>query len=122
MLYMELKCINSNGEIVLAKKLNHIEIFSWKIVKIAFKNESYKLFFLGRCSKCPKNKIVHNFLITNPNEMNQSFTNRKNIIYTRKVQNFHSPSPLFWAYLGIIFVPGHRLKKKLYSHKAYQFL
>jgi len=44
---MELKCTDSNGEIVLARKLNHVslEIFSEKIVEIAFRNESYELFF-----------------------------------------------------------------------------
>jgi len=72
---MELKCTNPNGGIVLASKLNHAK----KIAKIAFKNEFYKLFFSRRCSNCSKNKNVHNFLITNPNEMNQSFPNRKKI-------------------------------------------
>jgi len=42
---MELKCTNPNGEIVLANKLNHVELFFGKFVKIAFRNESYKLFF-----------------------------------------------------------------------------
>jgi len=73
---MELECTNSNGEIVLAKKLNHMELL-FLIVKIAFRNESYKLFFSGRSSKCPKNKIVHNFLITNQSGMNQSFPDRQ---------------------------------------------
>jgi len=74
---MELKCTNPNGEIVLEKALNHIEHYFFKIVKIAFRNESYKWFISGRCSKCPKYKIVHNFLITNPNGNNQRFTNRQ---------------------------------------------
>jgi len=42
---MELKCTNSNGNIVLASKLNYEELFFGKIVKITFRNESYKLFF-----------------------------------------------------------------------------
>jgi len=42
---MESKCTNPNGEIILAWKINHVEIFFFKIVKIAFRNESYKLFF-----------------------------------------------------------------------------
>jgi len=42
---MELKCTNPNVEIVLARKIIHMGIFFWKIVKIAFRNESYKLFF-----------------------------------------------------------------------------
>jgi len=73
---MELKHINPNGEVVLRGKLNHVELF-FLIVKIVLKNEFYKLFFSSRCSKCPKNKIVHNFLITNPNAMNQSFLDRQ---------------------------------------------
>jgi len=48
-----------------------------KIAKIAFRNEYYKLFFSKRCLNYPKNKNVHNFLITNPNEMNKSFPDRK---------------------------------------------
>jgi len=42
---MELEHTNPNSEIVLGGKLNHEDLFFWKIVKIAFKNESYKLFF-----------------------------------------------------------------------------
>jgi len=41
---MELKCTYPNGEIVLAKKLDHMKLF-FLIVKIALKNESYNLFF-----------------------------------------------------------------------------
>jgi len=40
---MELKCTNPNSEIVLRRTLNHMDFFlNWKI---AFRNESYKLFF-----------------------------------------------------------------------------
>jgi len=42
---MELKCTYPNGEIVLARKINYVRLFFWKIAKIAFRNESYKLFF-----------------------------------------------------------------------------
>jgi len=41
---MELKCANLNGDIVLSSKLNHVELFFGKIVKIALRNDSYKLF------------------------------------------------------------------------------
>jgi len=41
---MELKRTNPNGEIVLGRKLNHMEQFK-KNLRIAFKDESYKLFF-----------------------------------------------------------------------------
>jgi len=42
---MELNYTNANGKIILERKLNHVELFLGKIVKIALKNESYKLFF-----------------------------------------------------------------------------
>jgi len=42
---MELKCTSPNGEMVLESKLNYMEILFGKIVKIAFRNESYKVFF-----------------------------------------------------------------------------
>jgi len=42
---MEFKCTNSNGEIVLANKVNHVNLSMGRIVTIAFKNESYKLLF-----------------------------------------------------------------------------
>jgi len=51
---MELKKTNSNGEIVLGNKLNHEELFFWKIVRIAFRNESYKLFFQEDALIAPK--------------------------------------------------------------------
>jgi len=41
---MEFKCTNSNGEIVLQKKLNHVEFFL-NVLRLVFINESYKLFF-----------------------------------------------------------------------------
>jgi len=84
---MELKSTNLNGEIVSSKKLNHMELLFWKIVKLAFRNESYKLFFTKRCSKCPKYKIVHNFLIANPNGMNESFPDTKKYIIYRKTNS-----------------------------------
>jgi len=42
---MGLKHNNPNSEIVLERKLNLVQQFFWKIVKIASKNEFYKLFF-----------------------------------------------------------------------------
>ena len=41
---MELKCTNSKGEIVLAKKPNYVE-FLKRIVNIAFTNESQNFLF-----------------------------------------------------------------------------
>jgi len=86
--YIELKCTNSNGEIVLAKKLNHMEPFFLKNYKTCIQKKSYKLFFSRRCSKCSKNeivtRIVHNFLIKNPNGMNQTFPDRQKYDLWRK--------------------------------------
>jgi len=42
---MELEHTNPINEIVLESNHNHVELLFWKIVKIDFKNESYKLFF-----------------------------------------------------------------------------
>jgi len=74
---MELKYTNPNGGIVLAKKLNHMELSFLKNCKNCIQKWTLRVIFLGRCSKCPKNKIVHNFLVTNPNGMNKSFPDRK---------------------------------------------
>jgi len=45
--------------------------------------------------------------------------------FKKKIPNFEiyffAPCPLFWAYLDISFVPGHRLKK-IYSYKDNQLL
>jgi len=93
---------------------------------MAFRNESYKLFFSWRCSKCPNNKIVHNFLIKNSNGMNQNFLNRQKYNPWEKKQIFAiffcCPSPLYWAYLGITFVPGHQLKKYTFPRSLSIFL
>jgi len=82
---MESKHTNSNSEIALPIKIKLVEIFVLKNVKIKFKNESYTLFFL-RCSNCPQNKMLHNFHITNPNGMNQSFFVNKNTINEKQKQ------------------------------------
>jgi len=42
---MESKHHNPNSEIVLTNKLNIVKKKLWKIVKIALKNDFYKLFF-----------------------------------------------------------------------------
>jgi len=42
--------------------------------------------FSRRCSNCPKNKIVHNLLITKPNRMNQNFLWRKKYNLWEKIQ------------------------------------
>jgi len=83
--------------------------------------------FSRRCSNCMKNKIVHNFLITNPNEMNKIFLCRQKYNLGEKKFKFKfwgffaAHRPLFWAYVGIIFVLGHQLKKYIYSYEANHF-
>jgi hypothetical protein len=42
-------------------------------------------YFSRKSSNCPKNKIVHNFLIKNPNQMNQTYPRRKK--YNLKEKN-----------------------------------
>jgi len=122
---MDLKCTNSNGEIVLAKKLNHLELSFKKIVIIAFRNESYKLLFLGRCSKCLKNKIVHNFLLTNPNGMNQNFPDRqkynlqgKKLFYFFKFFQIFSCCPLS----PLLSLFGHNFCSWAPNEKIYNIL
>jgi len=123
---MELKCTNPNGVVVLAKILNHVELLFLKKCKNCI---PYKLFFSKRCYKCPKNKIVRNFLITNPSGMNQNFLDRQKYnLWEKKWKKmqffaifFVAPSPLFWAYLDITFVPGHQLKKNNIPTKLISF-
>ncbi len=74
---MGLKYKNLNGKIVLSRKYNIYFVLIWKIVKIAFRNESDKLFFQRDALIALKNKIIYNFHIINPNGMNQSFTCRE---------------------------------------------
>jgi len=52
-----LKCTNPNGETVLVSKLNHVELFFTKIVRITFKNESYKLFSKEKAQIAPKTRL-----------------------------------------------------------------
>jgi len=127
---MGLKCTNPNGEIVLVRKLNHVELCFLKICKNCIQKWILQVIFLRRCLDCLKNKIVHNLHITYSNKMNQSFPCRQNIIYEKKnlkkkfeILNFFfaAHSPLFWAYLDITFVARHQLGKKLCSHEAIQF-
>jgi len=56
---MESKCTNSNGEIILESKLNYGDFFL--IIKIAFKNESYKLFFQKDALIAPKTRLSITF-------------------------------------------------------------
>jgi len=69
---MELKRTNSNGGIVLASECYLVQKFFLKNCE----NYTYKwilqVIFSKRCLDCSQNKIVHNFHITYPNEMNQS--------------------------------------------------
>jgi len=67
---MELKYTNSNGEIALESKLNHVELSFLKNYKKCIQKWILEVIFSRRCLDCPKNEIVHNFHITHPNEMN----------------------------------------------------
>jgi len=53
---MELKRTKPDGEIVLGNKLNHVELFFFKTVRIAFRNESYKntSYFFKKMFQLPK--------------------------------------------------------------------
>jgi len=47
--------------------------------------------FPNGCSKCLKNKIVHNFLVSNSNGMNQSFPHRQKYnLWRNKIQKENS--------------------------------
>jgi hypothetical protein len=42
---MESKNANANGDTISVSKLNNVNLFFWKFVKIEFKNEYHMLFF-----------------------------------------------------------------------------
>jgi len=50
---MELKCTNPNGEIVLARKLNYVEIFLEKLCKLHLEMNPTSYFF-KRMLRLPK--------------------------------------------------------------------
>jgi len=115
-----MKCPNFNCEIVLSSTLKHVEILFLKNCKNCIHKWILQVIFSRRCSNCPKIKIVHNFLITYPIGMNQSFIYRQKYnLGEKKFKNLNlnfetfvvAPRPIFWAYLDITFVHGHRLKK-----------
>jgi len=58
---MKLKCTNFNGKIFLARKINHVKLIFWKLVKIAFRNEFYKLFFQEDALIAPKIRLSITF-------------------------------------------------------------
>jgi len=43
-----------------------------------------KFVFSRRCSNCPQNKIIYNFLIISSNKMNKSFSHRQDFSYDQK--------------------------------------
>jgi len=110
---MGLKCTNSNGEIVLAKKLNHVELLFWKNCRNCIQIWILQVIFSKRCLDCLKNEIVHKFYIFYPNEWIKAFNIiDKNVIYGEKKFNSN-----FWNFfcclvsliLSIIFVSRHQL-------------
>jgi len=59
---MELDCTNPNAKIDQGGKLNHVKLFDdAKIVKIAFKNKSYKLFFQEYALRARKIRLCITF-------------------------------------------------------------
>jgi len=93
-----------------------------------------QVIFSRRCSTCPRNKIVYNFLITNPNGMNQSFTCRQKYnLWRKKIKCFSPKFSIFFGYpfslvlnlfLGLFgrnFCSRAPIRRKLYSHQANQF-
>jgi len=63
---MKLKHANSYGEIVLERKLNHMQLLVLIIVKIELKNGFNTLFF-QEFAKIPAKRKLCNFHITYPN-------------------------------------------------------
>jgi len=128
---MELKCTNPTGEIVLASKLNYVELIFRKNCKNCIQKWILQVIFSKRYLDCPKNKIIHNFHITYSNGINQSFPYRQKYNLWEffcffwlkfKIKIFFAARfPLFWAYFGITFVPRQQIGKKLYSHEAIHF-
>jgi len=58
---MGLKDKNPINEIVLVRILNVVKEFFWEIVKIAFRNESYKLFFQKDVQTTQKTRLFITF-------------------------------------------------------------
>jgi len=87
---MELKHTNSNGEIVLDSKLNPMELLFLKnCEKLISKTKSIQyITFSRRCYDCIENKMIYNFHITNPNDMNQNFYVNKNMILKKQILKF----------------------------------
>jgi len=128
---MKLECTNSNGEILLGRKLNHVELCFLKNCKNCIQKWILQVIFSKRCSYCPKNKVVYNFLIISPNGMNQRFPCRpKKIIYEWKKFQKKNPNfeTLFYNLFSLVLnLFGHNfcsrasIEKKLYFLEDNQF-
>jgi len=124
---MKLKYMNPTCEIVLRSTLNHAELIFSKIVKIAIRNESYKLFFQEDALIAQNTRLSITISFQIQMEWIKAFYIDKNIICKKKNSNSNfekkkfAPHPLFLAYLGITFVPGHWLKKNYMPMKIINF-
>jgi len=74
---MELTYSNSNTEIVLAKKMNSLKLFFLRNFENWNKKQIQNIIFLETYSKCPQNKKIYNFYITNQNGMIKVFLYRQ---------------------------------------------
>jgi hypothetical protein len=127
---MKLKCTHPNGEVVLEKKLNHMDLILLKKYINCIKKWILQVILSRRCSNCQKNKIVHNFHITNPTGMNQRYPRRKKYnLFRKKSLNKNENFEIFyWCLLSLVlslfghnFISWAHNEKNLYSWEAHQF-
>jgi len=105
--------------------------FFWKIVKIAFRNESCKLFFQEDAKIAPKTRLSITFSWQIQMEWIKALHVDKNIIYKKKIfsKNNSKFCKFFWYLVSLVLsLFGHNFcsqapigKKKLYSYEAIQF-
>jgi hypothetical protein len=82
---MELKYVNPNDEIVVASNLDPMEFVVFKNCENWVHKQIQFIIFSRKCPDCLKNKTLHNYHITNPNGMNQSFPcKQKYILWEKK--------------------------------------
>jgi len=105
---MELIYTNPNGEVVLARKLNYVELVFLKNCKSCIQNEwILQVIFSKRCLDYLKNKIVHNFHITYSMKWIKSFYVDKNIIYEKKI--FEKKILKIWKFFLLPSLPCFEL-------------
>jgi len=126
---MKLKITKSQWWDYYSKLTKSSWIFFFKFLKLRSK-QILQIIFSKRWLDCIKNMIVHNFLITNPNRMNQMFP---------YIQKYFLWEPKYWKFyfefLGFLlctqklvldlgwykFCSHTSLQRKIYSQKANVF-